>query len=900
MPPVVITIEADAQQALRILNQVQGTVSGVGDASQEAQRKQGGWQQAAQNFHNLSQSALNAVSMIQGVAGAIEDVVSEGFSIQRSQKAFETYTDLIGVDAVKAFDKLKAATAGMVSDFDLTTAGTRFFSMGLAESADEAGRLAEIAVTLGSALGTGPTQSMEDFALLLANESIPRLDTFGISSSRVRTKIDELLASGEALTRSEAFKMAVMDEAAVKVEALGGAAGVAGGGFERLKVGVENALNDAKSAVAGAVDEISGGIANILFGGGDEGPSAHDVAINVHSLVDSEQSDAAGIAILDAMADGTLSPTQALTLSANVRVDVSEEMEGVAATQIFDMLANGTISESEALELAANLGVELVGFDDLADAVTVKLRDAGLPTADILTVLTGGAEGALKTQAEDILTEAGLPPAQIAIALSGHAMGAEGITSSVADLRAQAGAALEAANLPPAKIAMILSGGVEGELKWQANDILASAGFEPAEQILALRGPDEGPSLHDQALSILSEGGIPPAEIGIVLTGAAEDAKSLNEQATDILEAGGLPPAEVVIALSGMGDDPLKDQAATILSEAGLPDASIDLLLSGAASTEAGALSEQARKLLEGADLPAASIEMILSGGATEEGDASALHGQAVALLEEAGLPRATIAAALAADEEDPIYDQAVKILEASGMPTADIAIAMQGIDNLEAVNAGLAEAAALAAEIERASGGIGSALGLTDASRTTQEIAQMFTVGGDEADAYNNAAGVLLGTMDVGTMQLEAFADALKAQAEAGEISATQYAMLVEDVDAFIKQMPEQRQLIDSLNIAMQSLGENDLSAVLEQFEQLTSGDFSTLGEGQKPLAPDPLGINDSTAAAAELGAALAEVFATAQADAVGLNETLALPVTKVVTVDVVETGGGIEVYGQ
>ena len=44
-------------------------------------------------------------------------------------------------------------------------------------------------------MGNGATESMENFALMLANQSILRLDSFGISSGKVTARIEELMSA---------------------------------------------------------------------------------------------------------------------------------------------------------------------------------------------------------------------------------------------------------------------------------------------------------------------------------------------------------------------------------------------------------------------------------------------------------------------------------------------------------------------------------------------------------------------------------------------------------------------------------------------------------------------------------------------------------------------------------
>jgi hypothetical protein len=57
----------------------------------------------------------------------------------------------------------------------------------------------------------GVTDRMAYFNAMLANQSIERLDTFGISSGRVRQRIEEQMAATAGLSREQAFVNAVME-----------------------------------------------------------------------------------------------------------------------------------------------------------------------------------------------------------------------------------------------------------------------------------------------------------------------------------------------------------------------------------------------------------------------------------------------------------------------------------------------------------------------------------------------------------------------------------------------------------------------------------------------------------------------------------------------------------------
>lgn len=121
--------------------------------------------------------------------------------------------------AAAATRALLQATEGGVTQLQAMSSASKLLSMGLADSAEDVGQLARMAVMLGDKTMTAQ-QRMESFNLMLANQSIERLDTFGIASGRARQKIDELMASTAGLSREQAFVNTVLEMGAEKLDAL--------------------------------------------------------------------------------------------------------------------------------------------------------------------------------------------------------------------------------------------------------------------------------------------------------------------------------------------------------------------------------------------------------------------------------------------------------------------------------------------------------------------------------------------------------------------------------------------------------------------------------------------------------------------------------------------------------
>lgn len=168
----------------------------------------------------LGDAILNIVNFAGDAAVKIVDLTVESAKMTGVSQTFETLTKDIG-GSDYALEQLRLATRGMVSDNDLMAFSNKVIAMGLADTVEEAAQLAEMGSQLGLSMGEDATTGMENFALMLANQSIPRMDFFGISSGEARTRIDELMASDESLTREQAFTTAALELGAKAMEKVG-------------------------------------------------------------------------------------------------------------------------------------------------------------------------------------------------------------------------------------------------------------------------------------------------------------------------------------------------------------------------------------------------------------------------------------------------------------------------------------------------------------------------------------------------------------------------------------------------------------------------------------------------------------------------------------------------------
>lgn len=216
------------------LAKVKDATKKLGDEAKETKGKlstlQGGIQ--------AMQAALVAAGGI-ALLNTIGNLVQLGVQAQRAETALRAFTGSAEA-AARTVDAVQRATGGAVNRIDSMTTATRLFSMGLASTADEAAKFTEIAVTLGATMGKGPQEAIENFTLMLANQSILRLDTYGISGARVRERMKELQQETKGLSREQAFLTAVLEQGEDKLARLNAEGFQAASSLDVFKARIED------------------------------------------------------------------------------------------------------------------------------------------------------------------------------------------------------------------------------------------------------------------------------------------------------------------------------------------------------------------------------------------------------------------------------------------------------------------------------------------------------------------------------------------------------------------------------------------------------------------------------------------------------------------------------------
>lgn len=247
-----------------VINKYNTAVGGAASKSAELDRNS----RAAQGGVSAMAGAIGTGLAVIGtlkMAEFVGDVVKLGDQKERVSKVFAALTASVGEGDVALLERLREATGGIVDDMTLMQGSNKLIQMGLAGNPDELANMTELAIKLGGAMGMDPTKAMDDFSLMLANQSIMRLDQFGISGAKVRREIEALVKTGQAASREEAFKLAVMDIGAEAMERLGSAANAASTPLARLETRIANFAQEKAGNVAIGFNAVIG-LAEIAAG----------------------------------------------------------------------------------------------------------------------------------------------------------------------------------------------------------------------------------------------------------------------------------------------------------------------------------------------------------------------------------------------------------------------------------------------------------------------------------------------------------------------------------------------------------------------------------------------------------------------------------------------------------
>jgi hypothetical protein len=228
---------------------IDATVKGKRDV-EGLNRELGGLDDGAQKSGiSLGGLAKGAAAVAGGLYVAAEAAkaawvqIGQAAELESARERFDNLAASINTTGDALMGTLREATSGMVDDATLVATGAQIINLGLANTEEGVARLATAVGTLGI--------SMDVLTLTLANDSVMRLDSLGLSVEGVTKKAAELEAQGFV---GDAFDEAVLISLEEKMLLLGDASETTAGKMARLEASAQNVKQEFQLLVLEGVE----------------------------------------------------------------------------------------------------------------------------------------------------------------------------------------------------------------------------------------------------------------------------------------------------------------------------------------------------------------------------------------------------------------------------------------------------------------------------------------------------------------------------------------------------------------------------------------------------------------------------------------------------------------------
>jgi hypothetical protein len=215
-----VRIVISAQDSFSAVMQKYSTA--MGKAAADTKKMDDAGKQADGGLTGLNNTMNNLMGVFAGIQ--ILNVVGDMVSLGNAANATNaTFTALSGgaEQAATTMRSLRDATGGVVADTELMAGANRLLAMNIATTGQQAAELSAVAVNLGRAFGQDASTAIENFSLMIANQSLLRLDSLGISAAAVRARMAELKDEFPEMDKQARFTTATLEQAEVAVDRLG-------------------------------------------------------------------------------------------------------------------------------------------------------------------------------------------------------------------------------------------------------------------------------------------------------------------------------------------------------------------------------------------------------------------------------------------------------------------------------------------------------------------------------------------------------------------------------------------------------------------------------------------------------------------------------------------------------
>lgn len=244
-------------KADKLTQEISELSAATDESANSAKKAEGGFA----GFMNVLK-AVGALAVAKKILDTANELGNLALQADTAKARFEAFAGGAR-QAADVLSAVKAATGGALSEMDAMTASTKLMQMGLASSADEVATLTNMAIKLGDqTMSAG--ERVNDFALLLANQSVMRLDNFGISSGKVRQRIQELQEATPGLTREMAFMQATVEIGTQSLDKLATGVGSATMAAQQSKAAWADLKVEIGRSFSGGVMEAQGATGGLI------------------------------------------------------------------------------------------------------------------------------------------------------------------------------------------------------------------------------------------------------------------------------------------------------------------------------------------------------------------------------------------------------------------------------------------------------------------------------------------------------------------------------------------------------------------------------------------------------------------------------------------------------------
>lgn len=379
---------ADAQ-GLDALLRVAGRKGAEGEISAVRQLT-GAWG----GYASASAVAIGgATALGAAMARGAYEIGNQGEQLDQTTKRLVAFSG----NAARAADtviSVRDATEGAATAMDGMRMSSQLMSMGIAQDAEQAAQIMRMAVMLGAPSRTADDK-VQDFTALLANNSVRRLDQFGISVDQVREKMVKMRAENANLSKEQAFVNAVIEVGTARVNELADAGARAATSQQQLASAWTNYWQNVGAAVlAGPLSDVQRWFAgNLERSNARNQIRAEDPAVRMIGLQ-------TGIRLNEEL----IAKEDRLTHASLQRVHKIEETNRLLKQQLDLLRAAATAGQSN----DAGVGtyrVQREALLDLAEAMRVTTDEASflrrfLGKGEKSYVLNLGAQGQILPQDE--------------------------------------------------------------------------------------------------------------------------------------------------------------------------------------------------------------------------------------------------------------------------------------------------------------------------------------------------------------------------------------------------------------------------------------------------------------------------------------------------------------------